>query len=772
MKTLTITLLLMMLSIIYLNAESIELTGDKSNLKINGSFEIEEITSRKAGNEKYNILQIPGCVNTGIYGEAELPAYTKLISLPETGNFKVSEIKYEFEEIDIKEKIIPFGWQDDENTGNDFYLKDKWFPQEIVTISRPNIMRGNRFTQITVAAVQYNPFQNKLRILKDIDIKFNIDYLQNENPLTKTRRSNSFTNIVEKNIYGAEVLRNTDGGQYLFICPDDIAAILQPLLRWKEKLGYKTRIASISETGSTNDEIKSYLQNAYDNWETPPEYVVLVGDVSGAYQVPAFYVTGYLTPWDVSDHNYTLLDGEDYFPDILIGRLSYQDQMQLHTIISKIINYERNPIVEYDWMKRALMISFVDNWQYHSPRETVMAVREKLLDFEFTCVDTFIAPYQWGVYNLINMINTGYSFVNYRGAGSPSVWGGNYGPMFETNDILLLDNGFMLPMITSITCGGGDFAYTGNPSNFGETWLNAGSPSVPKGAIAFIGPSERDTQTSWNNCIDLGIYQGITQEDLFRCGEMLLRGKMELYINYPNNHAWGNALNSDQFYFYVYNLLGDPGLQIWTDTPQNIELEVWDYYEGMNYVSAHINTEEGEKDGFIIAITNSDSLITTGITDGSGNVNIPCDLDFGSYSVTASKYGYIPQTEEFSIIEGNYLGLLDYNLSEDPISGDSLNIELTLKNFGTLLAENVTINLDTEEDRIEVISPEITTDEISADELFICDFQIQICEEWYDGFTSNIFVKISSSFGEKLVVLSIKYVELHAILIFLIVPGS
>jgi hypothetical protein len=762
----------MVLSIIFLNAESIELTGDKSNLKINGSFKIEEITSRKVGNKKYNILQIPGCVNTGIYGEAELPVYTKLVSLHETGNFKVHNLQYEFEEIELDKKIIPFGWQDNENTDNEFYLRDKWFPQGIVTISKPNIMRGNRFTQITVAAVQYNPFQNKIRVLKNVDINFNIDHSTNENPLTKKRYSNSFANIAEKNIYGAEVLRNSGCGQYLFICPDDIAAILQPLLRWKEKLGYKTRVATISETGLTNDEIKNYLQNAYDNWETPPEYVILAGDVSGIYQVPAFYVTGYSTPWDVSDHNYTLLDGEDYFPDILIGRLSYQDQMQLHTIISKIINYERNPIMGYDWMKRALMISYVDNWQYHSPRETVMAVREKLLDFEFTCVDTFIAPYQWGVYNLINMINTGYSFVNYRGAGSPSAWWENYGPMFETNDILLLNNGFMLPMITSMTCGGGDFAYTGNPSNFGETWLNAGSPSVPKGAIAFIGPSERDTQTSWNNCNDLGIYQGITQEDLFRCGEMLLRGKIELYINYPNNHAWGNALNSDQFYFYVYNLLGDPGLQIWTDTPQNIELEVCDYYEGMNYVFANTNTEEGEKDGFIIAITNSDSLIAVGITNESGSVSIPCELDLGSYSITASKYGYIPKTEEFTVIEGNYLGLFDFDLNEAPISGDSLGIELTLKNFGTVSAENVTINLDTEEDRIEVISSEITTDEIPVGELFICDFQVQVCDEWHNGFTSNMFVNISSSFGENSSIIPVEILSPELVLSDFIVENS
>ena len=95
---------------------------------------------------------------------------------------------------------------------------------------------------------------------------------------------------------------------------------MQPLLRWKEKLGFQTKLVFIDDIGTTANDIKDYLQNAYDTWENPPEFVVLVGDVSGFIVIPAFYVEGSYPPgsWDVSDHNYTLLDGDDYFPDIFI----------------------------------------------------------------------------------------------------------------------------------------------------------------------------------------------------------------------------------------------------------------------------------------------------------------------------------------------------------------------------------------------------------------------------------------------------------------------
>jgi hypothetical protein len=729
---------------------SIEISGNEFSLNFQGDFEFKKLNTKTIGNSKYYQLQIEECRNTGRMGEAELPVYTKLVSLPPTGNFSITGLKYEYEVIDIDKKIVPFGMQE-ENTVTEFYEKNSWFPSEIVSVGDPVIMRGNRFVQITIAAVQYNPVSDQIRIFKDIDFNFEIDYQKTENPLTKTVPSNSFANIVEKNIYGAEVIRNTDGGQYLIIAPNGTEALLEPLLRWKEQLGFKTRLATISETGSSTNAIKAYIQNAYDNWETPPEYVILAGDVNGAYQIPAFYVEGYYTPWDVSDHNYTLLDGEDYFPDILIGRLSYQDQMQLNTIVSKIINYERNPVMGNNWMKRALMMAYVDDWwmQLFSARETVMAVREKLLDYEFTEVDTFISPYQNGTTTLINKINSGHTFLNYRGAGSPSgVWGCT-GPMFTIYDILSLNNGFMLPMVTSITCGGGDFATPDYSSCYGETWLNAGTPSVPKGAIGFIGPSEHDTKTWFNNANDLGIYQGITQEDLFRCGEMLLRGKMELYVDYPNNHAWGGAEDSDQFYFYVYNLIGDPGLQVWTDIPREVEMDFeTEINTGYNYLHVQIDNTIEDPEDFTIAITNADSLISVGISDENGMVDIPISLPVGAYKVTSSKYGCIPQETDLDVIEENTICLNSFTLDET-IAGETIDLEITIQNIGNITATDVQISLESDEDFLTVTSGPVNIIQLEADEIYNGYFQFEIDDSWRNGLSTRVFLQVNSSYGEQ-----------------------
>jgi hypothetical protein len=728
----------------------LELINNKQSVRITGDFILEDVHEIITSDADYVELQMRDCKNSGIVGEAQLPIYSKLVTLPNVGNFKITNIRFDSEEISLPGKIAFTGMNDDVNMSDSYYSQNTWYPEEVISISKPNIMRSHRFAQVTITAAQYNPALDKIRVLKNVEFDLDVDSSDRENPLTKVVESSAFDNIAEQNIIGSERSSRSNVGQYLIICPDAVVANLEPLIQEKQKLGFRTRIAPLSETGNDEDLIHDFIQDAYDTWEYPPEYVVLVGDVSGSIDVPSFFVEGYWTPWDVSDHPYTLLAGDDYFPDILIGRISVQNTTELNTVINKIVSYEMNPYTQVNWTTKAIMVTYVQDWywQFYSPRETVMAVREKLLDYEYTVVDTFIDPWNSGSSNLRNMINTGYSFVNYRGAGAPDYWAGNSGSMFSITDIIQLNNGYMLPMVTSITCGGGDFAYSSMPSVFGETWLNAGTPNLPKGAIGFIGPSEHDTKTWFNNANDMGIYQGITQEGLFRCGEMLLRGKMELYNNYPFSHAWGSSLNSDQFYFYVYNLLGDPGLKVWTTEPQSI---AFDYEPVVNTASNFINVTVTQPlfdaQDMIIAITSDDSLVTTGITDATGNVNIPVNLSAGTYSITASKYGYIPQTETFQVGVANIVAVEDYVI-DDPISGSNIYLVLDVKNYGNQTADNIEVTLSTETPGIEITSGTANVTTLAAEEVTQCLFELSVAPEWQNGIPAEVFADITSSLGD------------------------
>lgn len=717
-------------------------------IHIFGDFPDLQLSEVDMQNESLSTVNVNDCNTTGKIGEPGMQVFSRLVNLPDIGNYKINSINYEQEIIDLNHSIKPIGFIEEELIDS-CYDKDRWLPSEIFSISSPNIMGAYRFSQIALYPLQYNPAKEQIRVIKNIDIELILDENITDNPKTKQNSNMLISNLGSKIENSKPKPRFEQNGKYLFIVPDAFESVLEPLLRWKEKLGYKTRVATLSETGPTADEIKNFIQDAYDYWEIPPEYVVLVGDIDGTIAVPSFFVEGYYTPWDVSDHKYSLLEGQDYFSDVFVGRLSARTQLELNTIISKIINYESNPIIDDNWQNKAMMLSYIDEWYgYFSARETVMAVREKLLDYEFTAVDTFISPYQSGASVIANMINGGYTFLNYRGAGGPGYWWGNYGPLFDIYGIESLSNGFKLPMVTSITCGGGDFANSNYPSCFGETWLKAGSPSNPKGAIGFIGPSELDTKTPFNNTNDMGIYQGITQEGITRCGEMLLRGKMELYNNYPSCHAWGNSNNSDQFYFYVYNLLGDPGLQVLTDTPEIFDVAIdTEILSNANYLEAQVLYSEEHRSGFTFAITNSDSLINIGVTDELGYAYIPIGLNAGTYEITASKYGFIPITTEIEVIDQDIVMLDDYTTTAI-IPNVPIIITADILNSTVETANDLQIEIYSENDFITILTGSYSTPELTAGDNILSEFEIELDPLWRDGQSAELFLDISSDLGE------------------------
>jgi len=748
---------------------ALDINLEGNNLLIQGNFDNCEISNETRGELQFCSVTIEGYASTAEPGKAILPLYSQLISLPPSGNFVIENIKYNYDEVAIDLPIQSFGWENHIEKNAEFYSKDEWYPKNIVTIGYPVIMRGYRFCQISIAAVQYNPAKNMIRVLKDINAKFSMDASVTDNPLkdTKSRPSSSFSKIVSEHVYGAHKEGIIDNGSYLIITPDAFVSTLQSLVQWKRKLGHEVTLTPLSEIGASphNYDIKNYIQNAYLSWDVPPEFVILVGDVTGNYIIPSFYVDGYLTLYDVSDHPYTLLDGTDYFPDIFIGRISIQSLMDLTTIISKIINYESTQVAG-DWYNKALMISCVDpEYGMYTHYITKMNIGSKLYNSGFQQVDFFTYPLNVGIPQLIDIINGGYSLINFRGFGSPNYWSNSYGYHFLNSvDIPSMNNGFMLPMLTSMTCGGGDFAFVDDQC-FGEVWMKEGSSTNPKGAIGFIGPSEWDTKTPWNNCNDMGIYQGITQEGIHRCGEMLLRGKMELYMNYPHNHAWGNATNSDQFYFYVYNLLGDPGLQVWTDNPESITLNTESSVsEQRNYIVAEVDVDDDKSD-FMVTITRDGELITKGLTDENGSVTLFADFLVGSYQITASKYGFLPETNGLNVFSDDQLELTNVTYLYDPVSGNTVEYELILHNPAAVSADDIMIYFSSQNEALSVITDSIFITSIPSNTSYTCEnLFFELDEVWQNSNTANLDVQIVSNLGDQSLMIPVEIISPELVL--------
>ena len=58
---------------------------------------------------------------------------------------------------------------------------------------------------------------------------------------------------------------------------------------WGHKTGYVVNAVSTSDIGgSSSNNVKNYIQNAYQSWDNPPEIVGLIGDTGGSYSIGYF----------------------------------------------------------------------------------------------------------------------------------------------------------------------------------------------------------------------------------------------------------------------------------------------------------------------------------------------------------------------------------------------------------------------------------------------------------------------------------------------------
>jgi hypothetical protein len=504
----------------------------------------------------------------------------------------------------------------------------------------------------------------------------------------------------------------------LCIMPDAFYNSFQTYANWKHKTGTYIHVTKFSEIGASGNNptaVKNHIQNAYTTWEVPPTHVLLVGDagIAPIKTITYDYTFAY-------DDYFVEVEGNDYFPEMMIGRFTNQDDYRMQVLINKFIGYERTPYVQStDWFKKGLVCA---NNEYASQIETKrFAKQQMLVNGNFTSVDSMFNGYPCpgNVTTIINLINQGRSYLNYRGEGWSSGWWASCFP-FNTSNVSTLNNGRKLTFVTSIGCGVAMFNTSGG-NCFGEEWLELGTLTEPRGACAFLGPTS-NTHTAYNNRIDMGIYigmfqqSGLLQPTMDSPGEALLNGKMFMYLSFGNTY-WV------EYHFRVYHVLGDPTINVWKNVPLSINVIHPDtVVTGFNQVQVSVSYA-----GSGIAVSNAQICISgsdvyeVGSTDinGIALLNItPASL--GTLDITITGETVIPYEGTMQVIQGVENVALFGNPAVTDIDGnfDGLinpdengTITFTLKNYGTQTSTNVfaTLSVIDSLNYIQII----TTDPVS-----------------------------------------------------------
>lgn len=362
-------------------------------------------------------------------------------------------------------------------------------------------------------------------------------------------------------------------GDYLIIGQD--AFVTSPYIpffkRFKESQGFRVTVAGMSETGGTSTQIKSYIQSFYQSHNL--EYVLLIGDVTGSASLPSFAIG---PENDVTDLPYVLLEGNDYYPEAIVGRWPIDTQTELGVVVNKTMNYCQTPYTGSNWLDRALVAAgnFADTGVILTPVWTSSWLVRQLTNYGYSSVDTVYYPPTVSADQIRNVFNSGVGIVNYRGWGDAHGW---HYPQFHVSDFDgvqgSLNNGFRLPVVFSFVCGTGKFDSDIDPS-FCEALLSRGTVSTPSGAVAVIAPSDLHTRTKYNNALNSLMWDALLEGDVHELGPALLAAKFGFLREFSDETGPGEM---GEFYFHTYNIIGDPSLPIWLLTPEAMPVAVEDF---------------------------------------------------------------------------------------------------------------------------------------------------------------------------------------------------
>ena len=678
----------------------------------------------KHGN--FNQLFAESYVNDGEIGSPSLPTLKRLIEIPYNANIKVNIISYDEEIISLNNlgfsnKIIPQqpSVRKDQDVdklpfhfNEQVYLTNDFIESPIAEIQNAGIMRGVNIGRLVIRPIQYNPVQNEIRILKNIVVEVNFENA--DIAITNTMKAKYYSPLFQntyKMLSNYKPNTNKDAittypVKYVIVSPPAFQSTLQPFVQWKTKKGFKVVEAYTNNplVGSTTTSIKNYLQGLY-NAGTPsdpaPSFVLFLGDVA---QIPAFAGT---TGSHVTDLYYCEYTG-DKIPECYYGRFSATTIGELTPQIDKTLEYEQYLMPDPSFLNEVVMIAGQD--ATYGPLHGDGQINYGTSTYFNPLHNLNSHTYLYAISGssaaaIISNVSSGCSFANYTAHGSSDGWAD---PEFSISDISTLSNANKYPLMVGNCCLTNKFD---DPVCFGEALLRASN----KGALGYIGGSNStywDEDYWWGvgnktvvvnpiySATNLGSYDktfhdhGEISADWFETqGQMISAGNLAVtqsgssYVDY---------------YWEIYHLMGDPSLMPYLGIPTALSPVTYQNSVPFGPTTVTVITEPYS----YVGLSLNNVWIDAQYTGASGIVNLdistiasPCTLD-----VVITKQNrqphigtilMVPNNTPYVVYQSNVIhdsgiavnGIVEYS--------ENVNLDVTLKNVGSINATNINSTLST-----------------------------------------------------------------------------
>lgn len=337
--------------------------------------------------------------------------------------------------------------------------------------------------------------------------------------------------------------------QLVIITYPDFAAAAQSWAQYRQGQGISTEVVDVRDVydeytygQSSSASIRSFLQYAANNWLTPPQYVLLVGDAS--FDCKNYEGLGYtnLVPSKMVNTVYTEIGSDDALADfdgdglaeLSIGRVPAQTSQDVTNALAKVQAFEQ-PAMQ-DLNRGAIFAYDMPNGYDFQAMSTILsgnlppAMPKVMVGRGDPNSQT----------TLVNEMNNGRYLVNYSGHGTATTWAST--SFFGPANIPSLTNASNQSLFIMLTCLNGYFV---NPyaDSLAERLLKAQNGGAVA-SWASAGKTTPDIQLAMGD----RFYSQIAAGNITRLGDLIRDAKAQI------------PAGSDVRFSWV--LLGDPMLKV------------------------------------------------------------------------------------------------------------------------------------------------------------------------------------------------------------------
>ena len=269
------------------------------------------------------------------------------------------------------------------------YGSDQPWPEAQGTYLGDGALRQYRFVRVAYCPFSYRPLSGKLAYFPSMTVS--IDYQLPATPVAvyadtvaEKRATELFVNYDDAQDWYQPTMSPAEVNDYVIITDVGLRESLQPLVEWKESLGYSVNVTTINYIESSYagfdrvERIRNFLKDVYEEWGV--QYVLLAGGLdiipmrqcfpdptnhnSGSEYCPPtdYYYADLTSNWDSDgDGYYGELndDAVDFVPEVIVGRLPFSTEGELEALCTKLVAFESD---KGTWKKNALLVGAMSNY--------------------------------------------------------------------------------------------------------------------------------------------------------------------------------------------------------------------------------------------------------------------------------------------------------------------------------------------------------------------------------------------------------------------------